>query len=278
VIAKSVNNLVIVSDTHGGCQFGLCPPDGVPLDGGGRYRPSKSQLLLWEFWQEFWGKFVPEATHREPFDVALDGDIFDYRHHNATSQFTQNVADQLRVGHMIFDPIRSRCRKMFIVRGTEAHTGPSGELEETFARQMQTEQDDSGLYSRFELRLRVGGRGRVNIMHHIGTSGSNNYESTAILKELVEMYVEAGTWGLEPYDAVVRAHRHRYMMITRPSKNGYAYSVVLPGWQLKTPFVARIGMKLSRPQFGGVVFRQGDNDFYHRAYVRSVAPPKEENL
>jgi hypothetical protein len=274
-----VNNLVLVSDTHGGCQFGLCPPDGVPLDGGGRYRPSRSQIRLWEFWDEFWSSFVPEATRKEKFDVAIDGDIFDYRHHGATTQWSQNVADQIRCGHMIFDPIRARCGKMFIVRGTEAHTGPSAELEETFAKEMEAQrEEETGLYSRFELRLRVGGKGRVNIMHHIGTSGSANYESTGILKELIDAYVEAGTWGMEPYDAVVRAHRHRYMMLTRPSKNGYAYSLVLPGWQLKTPFVARIGMKLARPQFGGVVFRQGDSDFYHRAYVRAIAPPKEESL
>mgnify|MGYP000556835003 CR=1 FL=1 len=32
-----------------------------------------------------------------------------------------------------------------------------------------------------------------------------------------------------------------------PSARGYAFSIVTPGWQLKTPFVYRIGQKLRIP-------------------------------
>jgi hypothetical protein len=231
-------------------------------------------------WREFWYDFVPEATHKEEYAVVVDGDLFDHRHHNSTSQASQNLADQDKLGHEVFGPIREKCGgRLYIIRGTEAHTGPSAEMEETFAKAIGAVPDEAGNFSRDELRLRVGQGGRVNLMHHIGTTGSVHYESTAVLKELIDAYVEAGTWGREPFDAVMRAHRHRYIMITRPSKNGYAYSLVLPGWQLKTPFLRKVaGARMTTPQFGGVVFRQGDHDFYHRAYVRSVEPAREENL
>ena len=277
---KHVNNLVIISDTHIGDGFGLCPPDGAKLDGGGQYAPSKLQRAVWAWWREFWDSWVPEVCHKEPYAVAIGGDIFEHRHHNSTSQVSQNLADQSKLAEHILGPVRERCHgRLYLVRGTEAHTGPAAETEEEFAQKIRAVPDETGNRSRFELRVKLGRGARVNLMHHIGTTGSANYESTAVMKELIDAYVEAGRWGRHPYDVVVRCHRHRFIEIRVPSARGYAFSIVTPGWQLKTPFCARVaGARMSTPQFGGVVIRQGDMDLYSRAYVRSVEPPREEVL
>jgi len=274
---KPINNLVIVSDTHCGDQYGLCPSGGVRLDGGGIYTPSLLQLAVWSWWQEFWGEWVPEVCHGEPFAVVMNGDAIEHRHHNATHQISQNLSDQARIAEAVLRPVVDLCEgRFYFVRGTEAHAGQSSEDEERLAEKLEAIPDAIGNRTRYELRMLVGGTSRVHLMHHIGTTGTTHYESTAILKELVESYVQAGTWRQEPYDAVVRSHRHTFMLVTRPSRKGYAFSFTTAGWQLKTPFSNKIpGARQATPQFGGSILRQGDEDFYSRHFVRSIDPPRE---
>lgn len=277
----SVRNIVVVSDLHCGDQYGLCPSDlRVKLDGGGYYSSSNLQRKVWTWWEEFWGEWVPKVCHNEPFAVVLNGDAMDYQHHGTTHQISANTSVQHFVAEHVLRPVVDLCEgRFYFVRGTEAHSGPSGEEEETLARDLCAVPDEIGNHSRYELRISVGDKGRAHFAHHIGSAGATQYESTAILKELIESYVHAGTWGREPYDAVVRSHRHTFMLVTRPSKNGYAFSFTTPGWQLKTPFCSRIpGARQSTPQFGGSLLRQGDEDFYTRHFVRSIDPPKEVQL
>jgi len=275
-----VNNLVIVSDLHCGCQAGLCPSSGAERDEGGRYQSSSLQKKVWGWWEEFWGEWVPQACHGEPFAVAVNGDAIDGRHHGATHQIDQNLAMQVKLAEEILKPVVDLCEgRFYMIRGTESHVGPSAENEETLAKSLGAIKDMHGSYCRRELRIRIGGKARAHLLHHIGTTGTTAYEATAIFKELAESYVEAGRWGQHPYDAVVRSHRHRMCMITCPSVNGYAFSMTTPGWQLKTPFTYRIpGGRMSQPQFGGSLLRQGDEEFHTRHFVRSIDPPKEEVL
>ena len=39
--------VVVVSDIHCGCRLGLCPKEGVALDDGGLYMPSRIQKKVW---------------------------------------------------------------------------------------------------------------------------------------------------------------------------------------------------------------------------------------
>ncbi|HUT10952.1 MAG TPA: hypothetical protein VMY42_10675 [Thermoguttaceae bacterium] len=276
---KSVNNLIVVSDLHCGCQAGLCPPNGIGLDEGGHYQPSALQQTVWKWWQEFWDVWVPSACHNEPYAVAVNGDALDGRHHGATHQVSQNLADQARIAEVVLRPIVERCAALYLIRGTEAHVGASAENEERLGRAIGAKPDEQGRYARPELRVRIGGRSCAHLMHHIGTTGTSHYESSAVLKELVETYSEAGRWGRQPFDAVVRSHRHRFIMVTVPTSRGYGFSFVTPGWQLKTPFTYKIpGGRVTTPQVGGSLLRQGDEDFYTRHFVRDIDPPKEEIL
>lgn len=116
----------------------------------------------------------------------------------------------------------------------------------------------------------------VNICHHIGTTGSMHYESSALSKEIGEAYIEAGRWGYEPPDVLVRSHRHRHSEVRLQSKRGFVTCVTTPGWQLMTPFAYRIpGARQAMPQIGAVVIRQGDTDVYTRPFVKSMERDKE---
>jgi len=91
-------------------------------------------------------------------------------------------------------------------------------------------------------------------------------------KELVEEYAEAARWGQKPPAVIVRSHRHRYIRtsISR-SDDSEGIAIVTPGWQAKTPFAWKMaGARITTPQFGGILIRQGDEDLYVRPWVRTI--------
>jgi hypothetical protein len=279
IIEDNAPNLIGVADLHAGCRLGLCPPGGAKLDDGGRYLPSKLQLATWAWWTELWEEWVPAVTRGEPYDVVLLGDALDGNHHNSTTQISHNLQDQALIAEEILAPIVAKARKYYHVRGTEAHVGPSGVEEERLAKALGAVPNDEGQYARYELWKRVGDSNGplVHAMHHIGTTSSAAYESSALQQALIAEFVEAGRNRIEPPDYVLRAHRHRYLKVQNPTKRSEAAAIVLPGWQLKTPFTYRIaGGQATQPQFGGVIIRQGDEEFYSRFKRWELERPRIE--
>jgi len=269
-----VNNYVFVSDLHCGDQLGLYPVGAdIRLDEGGRYEPNTVQRKMWKFWKEFWTKWVPVVTKGEPYGIVVNGDLLDGVHHDSVTQITHNLTSQSRIAYEVLSPLleAKKCKGgLFVLRGTEAHGGKSGQQEEALAFELGAHKDKEGRSARWELWLKVGD-GLVHALHHIGVTGSQAYEATAVQKELTESYVEAARWGERPPDIIIRAHRHRYIKTEVATERGRAQGVVLPGWQGKTPFAFKVaGARLSLPQFGGVVVRQGDREFFTLHKVWSV--------
>jgi hypothetical protein len=272
---QKINNLVIVSDLHCGCRVGLCPPGRIHLDDGGTYESSSIQKKVWKMWRYFWDKWVPRATQGEPYAVIVNGDSIDGVHHGSTTQISHNLLDQTRIAKSILKPVVELCEgRFYMIRGTEAHVGQSGCEEERLAESLGAIPDEEGRYARYEMWCKVG-KGLVNLGHHIGCSGSAAYETTAIIKELIELYAQAGRNREVPPDIVCRSHRHRNCEVRVPTSLGYGISFVTPGWQLRTPFTYRIAMgRAATPQIGGSLIRQGDEDLFTRHKVWDIGRSK----
>lgn len=271
---KEPNTLIVVSDTHCGCRLGLCPP-AVPLDDGGVYTQSPLQAKLWHIWLEAWERWVPQITHGEPYIVVMNGDAVDGKHHDSVTQISQNLEDQARIAEACLRPVL-KGRPYYHVRGTEAHVGKSAQNEEALARSLGAIPNDAGQYARWELFKNLG-RHIIHFQHHIGTTGSSAYESTAVHKETVEMYVESGRWGDDSPAVLVRSHRHRCIEVRVPSRHGWSSCIVTPAWQLKTPFAHKIpGARVSQPQIGLVAVRLGDEELHTRAFVKRIERPRAE--
>jgi hypothetical protein len=272
-----LNNIVVVSDIHAGCRLALCGPAKIALDDGGTYEPSPIQLKLWAMWRHFWDIWVPDITHGEPYGVVINGDAVEGNHHRSVTQISHNPEDQRRIAVDLLKPIAERCDGNFwIVRGTEAHVGASANDEENIARTLGAKPNAEGQHARWDLWKRVGPGKLVHFLHHIGTTGSQAYESTAVHKELVDEFVEAGRWRREPPDIIVRSHRHRHLETviatgTDGGETGWAIAVVTPGWQAKTPFMWKIpGARLSTPQFGGICIRYSNSRLFCDSKVWTV--------
>lgn len=274
--AKDISNLVVVSDLHAGCRLALCPPEGAKLDDGGVYKPSAFQRKIWSYWRIFWDEFVPEATKGEPYAIIINGDAREGIHHRATTPISHNPKDQERIAYNLLAPLVDKCKgRFYMVRGTEAHVGNSGEAEEGLAERLGAIPNKEGQYARYELWKMCGDK-LGHFLHHIGTTGSNHYESTAVHKELMESFTEAARWNRRPPDFIGRAHRHRHYELsvatgTDKGETGRALAFVTPAWQGRTPFAFKIpGARLSTPQFGGVVVRQAHGELFLRSAVWTV--------
>lgn len=273
-----IKNIILISDIHAGCQFGLSPPM-VKLDGGGIYRYSPLQKKMWQWWNIFWNKWVPMVTKNEPFALINIGDSIDGRHHSTTTQISQNIKDQVNIAYEILSPVVSKAQKYFHIRGTEAHSGMGGEHSEILAQRLGAVPNDNGNYARWELWLNMGAA-RIHACHHIGGTSSSSYESTQVYKETVESLVESGRWGDEPPNVIVRGHRHRQFETRISGKHGYVISLVVPGWQLKTPFTYRLASaRAGTPQCGGYLVRIGDEDsIYTRFKIWRIERAREEKI
>jgi hypothetical protein len=274
---KDILNWVIISDLHCGSREGLFPITGAMLDEGIKVQPSPIHKKIWKCWREFWDDWVPRVTRKESFGLIINGDIIDGRHHDATDLITHNLSDQANIAYEVLAPVIERAAGgLYVIRGTEAHVGPSAEEEERLARRLGAIPNELGQYARYDLWKKIG-NALIHCLHHIGTTGSAAYETTAIMKELVEEYAEAARWGEKAPDVIVRSHRHRGIKIEIPRYDGYGIAVVTPGWQGKTPYVWRLaGNRLAPAQIGGILIRQGDEEFYTRSITWPLGRSKVE--
>jgi len=273
---QKINNLIVISDLHCGCQFGLCLPS-VYIDGGGTYVYSAIQADIYKRWDEFWEVWVPQVTKGDPFAVVCNGDAIDGSHHGSTTQISHNLTDQAKIACDLLKPVVELCEgRYYHIRGTEAHVGQSGQEEERLAMELGSIPDSDGRYARWELWLEVG-VGLVHLSHHIGTAGSLGYETSAVHKELEQSFVEAARWGNRHPDVIVRSHRHRNVETRIQTAHGFATACTTAGWQAKTPFVYKIaGGRQTLPQIGGTLVRSGDEDVFTRHRLWNLTRPKTE--
>jgi hypothetical protein len=286
-LSAKTNDIVVVADLHCGSRLGLLPPKGVLIDKGNLVKPSPFQLWMWSKWLEFWGAFVPEATAGEPFDVVVNGDAIDGRHHGQDSLITNDLSEQVDIAvaclkaAFAIPHVALNLRRLYFVDGTECHCGLANETTKFLAERFPVAIDRGGNSVRRELWLEIGQKGRhnalVHFLHHIGTTSSAAYETTAVHRELVEAFQEAARWRNRTPDIIVRSHRHRQAKTSVASANGLAIAEVTAGWQGKTPFCFRIaGARQAIPQFGGTVIRSGPCDTYTRSAVWGFARSQSE--
>lgn len=274
---KRINNIIVISDTHMGCQLALMPPT-FRLDSGVIVQQSPLQKKIWKMWTEFWTDWVPKATKGEDYIIVHNGDAVDGVHHNSVTQVTHNVKDQIKMARDVLWPVvmKPKCKGYYHIRGTEAHVGKSGQSEEGLASALGAIPDDNGNHARWELYLKMG-KFLIHFTHHIGTTSSSAYESTAVYKEYIEACVEAGRWGHPRPDMLIRSHRHRGFETKVKTDSGNGIAHVTAAWQLKTPFVFKLGMKQSTPQIGGsLITSSEDEGIFVRSKVWDIERPKTE--
>ncbi len=209
-------------------------------------------------------------THGEPYHLVVNGDAVEGVHHRATTQISQNIQDQAEIAYQCLAPEVWKCLesggKYFHIRGTEAHVGSSGVQEEMLAKRLNATPNEDGQAARYDLWLEMAGGHLAHFLHHIGTTSSTAYETSALNSEVAAMLSEAARWGKQPPSVIVRSHRHRASEVRLPSDRTLMTCFTTPAWQLKTPFAWRVaGARISTPTIGGSMIRVTDNNIAYAA-------------
>ena len=261
-----------VGDLHVNSAVALMPAS-VTRDDGQTVLPSKTQRWLWANWLDYWSKTAhyKQASGARVIGV-INGDWGDVNRH---SQFqliepvnTDTVIDMMVA---VAEPMRRVCDDIVIVRGTEAHTGGAGWLEERAAKEIgATRNPNEGTASWYIWEAEVEGV-RITSAHHPGTNATRPWTAgnEAGRRAAMDFYNYAGSGWLPHLTLWGHYHHYADSHDTHPVRAIYNRA-----WQLKTAFVHRIGLGNNPEAIGGLwVFCKAGQ---YRVQVQAYPLPRPE--
>ena len=271
-----VRRLVMFADTHVGHSRGLSLPEFHYGDGGG-YIANDIQRALFELYK----RSSQYTKWRNPDVAVFVGDAIDGSGRRSFGKEQRGLSRKAQISHATSLLSMWGAKKFYFVRGTEYHAEAEGEsVEDQVAKELgavrvpawasgQAEEGEEP-YSGEHLFLDIEGVG-FHFAHHLSTSSSNHYKSTAITREtcLAEDYavrfLRDEMQGLTPNKTkvVVRAHIHRFQQVTDSSMTG----IVLPCWEAQTKYMVRKGVFTLVPEIGFVGMEIRGNAFTIEAHT-----------
>jgi len=220
-------------------------------DDGGKYEISDDQRELWRAWQDMLEKVSRIKRWDRPFYLVLNGDLVEDNFHPTTQTISQNHNDLIKHAVAIFEPLCKIADSVFFIRGTEAHTGLSGELEERLAENFDNVVPSKYAKSWWHLRAEFGGV-KFDISHHASMGSLPWTEKNAANKIAAIIRSSYAELGEKEPQVVIRSHVHRV------SDSGINYlpmrAFTLPCWSLFTSYSYRIGAENRPPDLGALLF------------------------
>jgi len=216
----------VLSDLHCGSTLALLPPRFQTLEGN-KVEQNAAQQWLWKCWQEA-KQWIAETAGKDPYVLVVNGDLIEGNHHRTMQIISPDVGDHAAAAIEVLEPVAKKAARVFIVRGTECHTGS---VENAIGKALKAEQTPEGTGAWDRLLLDVNGT-RCVFRHHIGTSTRLALSLTQLGVQLAEEQLEAARAG-DPLPLVLCcAHRHKF----DSGGNHKGIVVVSPPWQVLTRF------------------------------------------
>lgn len=264
--------LVCLSDIHAGSSVAICPPDGIELDDGGWYRPSMAQVWIWEhFTLAIQTALELAAAHNAEVTLAVNGDMVDGFHHpRSNAQYISPLeSHHVRLAHKVLTHACEQLKPDAIhaTRGTGAHVGKAGTLEEGLARVLRTdgwpmvEDPDTGQITSHARRYMVDGL-LVDQRHH-GRQGQRSHTRGPYLRWYAQdIEMECRLDNERPPDLALRSHYHIYGDSGRDHR-WTTRVIALPCLQLATEYTHRIAAeRLADVGILAILIRGGKETLY----------------
>jgi len=269
--------VVGVADWHTNSMTGLNPLS-LRRELESRHVAGKVGRELWRRWLEFWRIIeAQKAEHGATVYAFANGDLGDINKHSSVQLITNNEVDILDAMAEVAEPMAAVADYVFIVRGTEAHTGGNGRLEEWLARDL----DNAVRYSEsvaswWVANAKIAGL-RFMVTHHPPTSSRVPWTldpAAARAANYIFARYAADDLLREKPDICMWAHAH-----TRGAQGkgmGNTWGIFLPPWQLTTSFGHRIGAGIGPRNIGGLWMLVKDSEVldwdWERWRMRSDKP------
>lgn len=259
--------LAVTADWHVNDTCALCPP-AVHLDRG-TYAPSKLQRAIYRAWCDYWSLVSSlKVEHNATVIAVHNGDLGDLNSHSTKELISTFRPDVERALTDIHAPVVADLE--VVNRGTCAHNGGNGELEEWFASDLTTTvPSPEGTSSWWVFRAEIGGV-RVHITHHPPTStriASKHGQAVSRMCERLAAEYNAYGWRDLPHLAIW-SHVHW-------SAQGHEMGIegwTTPPWKGLGAFGHRIGVSLPNPVGGLIITIPGDGTWKVNQFLRH--PPR----
>jgi len=256
--------LAVVSDTHINSTVGLVRPQ-IQLDDGGTYKASKSQRQLWAWWVDYWSD-LPKADRTIGI---FAGDIVEGDTKKRSNQIiTRNRSTMLSMAIDTLEPALDVCDSIYIIRGTEAHTGKGGELEELLAQDIDTVVPNGTAAAWWYLE-HVCEDVRLFMAHHT-TGGRLPWTfANAANRNAMEAFYYFTNLGKLPPQILCYSHLHLFANSGRGNYPTQCFHT--PGWQLKTGYTNK--KPLSLADIGGlfIICKDGDYSWQKKIYTPTTS-------
>jgi hypothetical protein len=195
--------------------------------------------------------------------VVINGDLYDGvftsggGHHGTSQIVTSNPEPIEYIADRVFGVItKMKPAKIYVVRGTEAHSGPNGTIEEARARLLRAVKDEHDKSSTWHLRLQAHDV-TFDIQHHTNVSGLPWTRAGAVTRLAARVWMEHQLRGLPAPHIAIRSHVHRFA----DSFGAYpTRAIITPAWQLKTAFGHRVAPD-NIADVGGIIVTVYGSDY-----------------
>lgn len=259
--------IVFTADWHVNDTKGLCPPKFQREDES-THRPGAAILGMRRDWLTLWE--WAEEKKREAgarLIAVFDGDLGDMNKHSKQQLISMRKQDVLLAMADVAEPAIAVADHVFVIRGTAAHSGGSGELEELFAKDIRGGKcvHNGKDASWWVLEATFGGVDG-DVYHHPPTNTRlpNKYNQAAA-RGAERVAISYLRQGLKPPRFVVWGHVHHNGHGSELGVHGF----YLPPWKMVGEFGYRIGVGANVEPWGalwmlcqGGEIREWDYIFY----------------
>jgi hypothetical protein len=226
---------------------------------------------MWRKWLDYCGKVRQRAKDvgAAGIVVALNGDIVDGDHHRTTQVMTHNETTQMRLAYDVLKHLIEDAGPCYVMRGTEAHVGGSGRMEEKIAEDIDAVKHGDN-YSAFHRYIEVHGT-RINLAHHGKLGGLQWTKANGAHSLAGEILISYADRGEKPPHLVFRAHFHQYADTYHNYKS--IRLIAMPAWELATAYVHRRKPD-SVADIGGIIVTCYPNCKYEVEVVLNPLPKR----
>ena len=234
-------HIPIVADAHFNSTVALCAPK-TELEHG-FYKMDDSQKWLWDNWLEFISR-VPDNSDM----VLFNGDMADGdEKKHAYEIITENPAFIVRNASAGLEPLTNKCKELWFVKGTPAHVGKSGNLEELLAYDLGGMKIGNN-HAHYELKLNIGGV-RIDISHPRPVSLVPHLRGMTATRYAFRIWTEYNLRREKPPDLVIRSHGH----LKGDSHDEYPTRCIFtPCWSNTTEYGYRVAHG-ALPDIGAII-------------------------
>lgn len=232
-----METLLILSDLHVASTVGLSKPT-MTLDDGGTYKASKGQRWLYSKWEELLS--TVEAKKQGALYTVVNGDAVEGDTKDRSYQLaTRNPATAVRWAAELLDPLVQLSTGLFVIRGTPAHGGKSGNLEESLAEDLGAIPcPATGTSSWWSMLYNCAGV-RIDLAHKPkgGTGGRPANARAAIDRLAADTEFEYCERGEPLPHLVIRSHVHKHRDSGRRFR---VRAITTPAWTLPTEYIRQL--------------------------------------